>query len=105
MKYHAIESPDPKGKRPITKTDLITSAQKYAIPTNAALCALLALASMMASPTAVVTYFIPAGESRARHYLPTDMFWPQVRELMHHSNTRDNFDSAASNGVRRHQAS
>ncbi|KAK9644690.1 hypothetical protein HCH54_007109 [Aspergillus fumigatus] len=60
MKYHAIERPDPKGKRPITKADLITSAEKYAIPTNAALCALLALTSIMASPTAVVTYFIPA---------------------------------------------
>lgn len=74
MKYHAIERADPKGKRPFTKADLITSAQKYAIPTNAALCALLTLASIMASPTAVVTYFIPAGESRARHYLLVDMF-------------------------------
>jgi hypothetical protein len=105
MKYHAIERPDPKGKRPMAKTDLITSAHKYAIPANVALCALLALVSIIASATTAVTYFIPAGESPARRHLLTDIFWPQVRELMRHSNTRDHFDSAESNGVRRHQAS
>ncbi|GFF37821.1 hypothetical protein IFM46972_05347 [Aspergillus udagawae] len=60
MKYHAMEPPDPKGKRPMKKTDPIMSVRKYAIPTNVALCALLALASIMALPTTIVTYLIPA---------------------------------------------
>ncbi|PYI10385.1 hypothetical protein BO78DRAFT_306178 [Aspergillus sclerotiicarbonarius CBS 121057] len=65
MRCLPLQRPDPKGKRPMTRSNTIVRVQRYLLPLNAVMCVLLALIYASQSTTESrlgiqpITYLVP----------------------------------------------
>ncbi|RAL05691.1 uncharacterized protein BO80DRAFT_78232 [Aspergillus ibericus CBS 121593] len=65
MRFLPLQRPDPKGKRPMTRSTITVTFQRYTLPLNASICVLLALIYASQSTMGLrlgiepITYLVP----------------------------------------------